>query len=195
MTGVGLGFFLVSCSAAMFGAEDGLFPASFFVVGDGRNGGNGKWIMVLVDGDQGYIGGGGLEAGLVDGVFSGYLDADFHAGAVGIVDHRAEDDMLSNIYWIMEGNGVDGGSDGGPLAVSHGCHRGDHIYPGEDDAAEDGAMGVSVVGHDEITGFDAALGGRLGTGFMHDLILSKGLAFWDNIAGRNKKQVAMKKPR
>jgi hypothetical protein len=37
-------------------------------------------------------------------------------------------------------------------------------------------VGVGIVGHDEITGFDAAQRGRPGTGFMHDLILSKGLA-------------------
>ena len=54
------------------------------------------------------------------------------------------------------------------LAVFLGCHRGNHVNPGHNGAPESNADVVGMLGHDEITGLNPALGGSFwfkGDGF------------------------------
>lgn len=152
-----LGGLVLPQFSAMFGAVTCGVPASFFVGrgwGDGRDS-NG--FVISVNGNEGDVSGGGLDGGLGDRVLAQDLDADLHAGAVGVVDHCAKDDVVSDIYRLAEGYGIDGSGDADSVGVSLSSHRGDHVNPGEDDTTEDSTVRVCVIGHDEVAGLNGTL--------------------------------------
>jgi hypothetical protein len=144
-------------AAAVFGAEDSLFPAAFLIISDGRDGGYFDRLEVFIDCYESHISDRCLDAGLLEGVFADDLHPDLHAGAVGVVDHRPEDDLFADMDGAAEGDRVDGSRHAGPLAVPLGRHRGHHVNPGENDATENRAVRIGVIGHDKVAAFDAAL--------------------------------------
>jgi hypothetical protein len=66
--------------------------------------------------------------------------------------------VVADVYWFLEEQGVDTGGDGLFSAVFLSGHGSDHVYPADDDTAESSAVLVGVVGHDDVSRLDGAVG-------------------------------------
>lgn len=139
----------IAAGVAEFAAFLAVLEILFFLIRDGDEGGDGAGVIVVI---EGYLG----DEGCVDeAMFAGFyvfviaVDADFHGGAAGVGHATAQDDDGAEVGAFAEDEVVYGGGDDFHAAVAGGDDAGEEIDPGGELAAEEFAVAVEVLGHDD----------------------------------------------
>ena len=141
-------------------ALSGLFEAPELGFGLWQDGGDGDFVSVLVERDEGEVGGRSVSdlAGLE--VFDEDLDADLHRSAEDSIDARFEGDELADVDGMEKRHPVDGSGDDGAARMAGGGEGGGEVDERHNFSAEEGAEDIGVVGKSELAHFGSRFADR-----------------------------------
>lgn len=118
------------------------------VGGFGDGGGDLDGAVVVVDGDEGEIG--GEDVFDLEGaeILGDDADANFHGGAPSAVDRGHADEDVSLAGGIEETDGVDGEGNADDAGMPFCDNGGERVGDLKGSSAKEGPMGIEVVGKD-----------------------------------------------
>lgn len=142
----------------MLAADAAFGKSSFLFFGFAQKRGGGGRLVVFIKADHGEIAGIGVLSFACLEILRFNADADFHGGSSDIVNRSFESERFTDENGFAKVNLIDRNRDASRAAVARGAHISDSIRHRKNGSAVNIAGGVRVMGHHQISCFDARLG-------------------------------------